>query len=145
MLSLWRKRCDCVRTKLCAANKCLYIIRNLRKEGYVQHEIDHLFDSIVLPKLTYGLSVYGASPSDLTLVQNFLTRCHKRRYTSKKYIISDLLEQSDRRLFKCLNNSSHPLYHLLPRLKESSKRLRTRSAILPLENTERFKDSFLIG
>ena len=54
------------------ANKCLYILRTLRKEQYNQTEIDHLFRSLVLPNIIYGLSIYGASESDLKVVQRFL-------------------------------------------------------------------------
>ena len=32
-----------IKAKLHEANKCLFIIRCLRKEGYTQGEIDHLF------------------------------------------------------------------------------------------------------
>ena len=46
--------------KLIQANKCLYVIRTLRLEGYHQREVDYLFQSIVLPN-RYGLSVYGSS------------------------------------------------------------------------------------
>ena len=60
-----------VRTKLVKANKCWHILRTLRKEHYSQAEIDHLFISIVLPNFSYALSVYGASESDLTVIQNF--------------------------------------------------------------------------
>ena len=60
--------------KLCKANKCLYVIRCLRKEGCSQAEVDHLFSSIVLPNVTYALSVYGASESELTIAQQFLDR-----------------------------------------------------------------------
>ena len=49
-----------VKLKLTKANKCLHVLRCLRKEGYNQQELDHLFISLVLPSLTYGLSVYGA-------------------------------------------------------------------------------------
>ena len=45
-----------VKAKLHEANKCLFVIRSLRKEGYTQDEIDHPFNSIVIPKLLYGLS-----------------------------------------------------------------------------------------
>ena len=55
--------------------------------GYTQDEIDHLFNSIVIPKLLYGLSVYGASVSDLTVIQRFLKRCYKKRYTLVNYNI----------------------------------------------------------
>ena len=41
---------------------------SLRKEGYNQKAIDHLFKAIFLPKLTHGLPVYGASTLDLNAV-----------------------------------------------------------------------------
>ena len=64
-----------VKVKLYEANQCLYILRALRKEGYTQDAIDHLFKAIVLPKFMYALPVYGASSSDVNLVQRFLSRC----------------------------------------------------------------------
>ena len=60
-----------LKEKLCKANKCLYVIRCLRK-GCSQVEGDHLFLSLVLPNVTYALSVYGASESELTIAQQFL-------------------------------------------------------------------------
>ena len=53
------------------ANKCLFILRSIRKEGYSQAELNHLFSCIVLPSITYGLSVYGASEAELTAMQCF--------------------------------------------------------------------------
>ena len=52
-----------LKEKLCKANKCLYVIRCLRKEGCSQAEVDHLFSSIVLPNITYALSVYQGHPT----------------------------------------------------------------------------------
>ena len=95
----------------------MYILRSLRKDGYTQIEIDHLFKAIVLPKITYALPVYGASQVDLNTIQCFLKRCNKRRYTY------DFLEKFDRGLFtKVKNNVNHPLYALLPKVKDSSKK-----------------------
>ena len=34
-----------VKNKLVKANKCLYVLKSLRKEGYKQAEIDFLFDT----------------------------------------------------------------------------------------------------
>ena len=51
-----------------------FVIRCLRKEGGSQAEVDHLISSIVLPNITYALSVYGASESELTIGQQFLDR-----------------------------------------------------------------------
>ena len=60
---------------------------------------------VVLPILTYGLAVYGASDSDLNVIQRFLDRCHKRHFTSSTVSILDLLEQQDKSAFKrAINN-----------------------------------------
>ena len=127
-----------VKAKFHEANKCLFVIRSLRKEGYTQDEIDHLFNSIVIPKLLYGLSVYGASVSDLTVIQRFLKRCYKRRCTSINYNIYDLLEKSDRRLFYNLKHDDHPLKSLLPRYKDYTENLRRKSIVRSSINTECF-------
>ena len=44
------------------------MLRSLRKEGYTQAEFDNLFQCLVIPNLTYGLSVYGAVNAELTTV-----------------------------------------------------------------------------
>ena len=107
-----------VQTKLNEANKCLYIIRELKKGEYSQDEIDHLFKAIVLPKIIYGLPVYGACQATLNTAQCFLERCFKRRYSPKLYNINELLEKCDRKLFnKISSDSSHPLYPMLPQAK----------------------------
>ena len=74
-----------VRAKLIKANKCLFVLKSLRKEGFSQGEVDHLFSALVLPNFTYGLPVYGTIDSDLTVIQNFMDRCFKRKYTSKNF------------------------------------------------------------
>ena len=73
------------RAKLIKANKCLFVLRSLRKERFSKGEVDHLFSALVLPNFTYGLPVYGAVDSDLTVIQHFLDRCFKRKYTSKRW------------------------------------------------------------
>ena len=40
-----------VKTKLFEENKCLFIIRSLRKEGYTQEKVDIFFNAIVLSKI----------------------------------------------------------------------------------------------
>ena len=65
-----------VRNKLIKANKCLFILRYLRKEGYTQSELDYLFQSLVVPNLTFGLLAYGAVNVELMMVQCFLGQCH---------------------------------------------------------------------
>ena len=59
-----------------------------------------MFQSIVMPNFFYGLSVYGASSSDLNNVEHFLDKCYERRYISRKLNIRELLERSDCRTFR---------------------------------------------
>ena len=69
------KHSEHVRAKLIKANKGLFVLRSLRRKGFSQGEVDHLFSALVLPNVTYGLPVYGAIDSDLTVIQNFMDRC----------------------------------------------------------------------
>ena len=95
-----------IKIKLQEANKCLYVIRCLRKEGYQQPEVDYVFRSIVLSKLTYGLPIHASSIPELTTVQNFLQRCFKRKYISYQIDIYNVLEV----LFKKISSMpGHPL------------------------------------
>ena len=133
-----------VKTKLMEANRCLSVLRTLRQESYMQPDIDSLFAAIVLPKITYGPSVYAASPPDLKSAQKFLTCSCKRNYISHPVNVSELVEKSDLAIAnRICKQSSHPLFNLLPCLKESSLNLRNSRSLLPLLNTGRYKSSFL--
>ena len=44
------------------------------EEGFSQGEVDHLFSALVLANFTYGLPVYGAVDSDLTVICDKVTR-----------------------------------------------------------------------
>lgn len=100
-----------VKTKLYEANRCLYVIRSLRKEKYNRKDIDHLFKAIVLPKITYGLPVYGAaSTSDLHECSTGFPQkimMLQGRYISELINIHDLLGKADRKLFKCISSNEN--------------------------------------
>ena len=126
------------------ANKCLFVLRSLRKEGFSQGEVDHLFSALVLPNFTYGLPVYGAVDSDVTVIQNFLDRCLKRKYTSKKMDIRELSKKADKKLFKVRSvDPDCPLSNIIPKKKEIKYQLRNNSANRQDMNTERFKNVFV--
>ena len=135
------KYSELVRAKLIKANKCLFVLRSLRKEGFSQGEVDHLFSALVLPNFTYGLPVYGAVDSDLTVIQNFLDRCFKRKYTSKRMDIRELLEKADKKLFKV--RSVDPLSNIIPKKKGTKNLLRNKSAHRPDIKTDRFESVFV--
>ena len=95
-----------VNLKLIKANKCLHVL---------QYEIDHLFTVSVFPNFIYGLPVYGASEPDLNIIQNFLDRCHKRRFISYPVSIKDLLKNQDCKIFKKVTSiNNHPIASYIP-------------------------------
>lgn len=133
-----------IRQKLIKANKCLFVLRSLRKEGYSQKEIDYLFNSIVLPNVTYGLSIYAASSAELTTVQCFLERCFRRKYTSKYIDVYSLLENQDKQIFiKVKKLDLHPMHCYLPKSQPTKYNLRSKHISKPKINTERFKDCYI--
>ena len=133
-----------VKVKLAKANKGLHILRTLRKEQYDQNEIHLLFKTIVLSNLTYCLSVYGAHERDLNTVQNFLSRCYKRRYISVPLNVKDIMYTQDKKLFgKARALTYHPLNKILPKPKPQQYNLRRMVCLRPKINTERFKNTFV--
>ena len=53
------------------------------------------------------------------------------------------MEACDRRLYSKIKGNVNALHDLLPRIKESSNRVRFKSSQFPKINTNRFKDSFV--
>ena len=128
---------------LCRVIKHYFTFSELyEKELFSQKEIDNLFKTLVLPIFTYGLAVYGASDSDLNVIQRFLDRCHKRHFTSQTVSIFNLLEQQDKPAFKSAINN-HMLGAIIPNKKELVYNLRRKRCHLPQIKTERYKKTFV--
>ena len=95
--------------------------------------------------MVFYLKVYTSIP-ELTTVQNFLQRCFKCKYISYQIDIYNVLEEVDCSLLKKISSMpSHPLYPTIPKTKEKSVCLLVPSSQLPRVNTQRFKNSFLMG
>ena len=125
----------------------VFVLRSLWKEGFSQGEVDHLpvFSALVLPNFTYGLPLYGVADSDLMVIKNFLDRCFKRKYTSKRMDIRELLEKADKKLFKVRSvDPDCTLSNVIPKKpKETKYLLRNKSAHRPDIKTDRFKNVFV--
>ena len=124
-----------VRAKLIKANKCLFVLRSLRKEGFSQVEVDRLFSALVFPNF--------AVDSDLTVIQNFPDKCFKRKYVSKRMDVREILVKADKKLFKVRSvDYDCPLSHIIQKKKENKYQLRNKTAHRPEIKTYRFKKSF---
>ena len=86
--------------------------------------------------------MYGASDSDLNVIQRFLDRCRKRHFNSQTVSIFNLLEQQDKSaLERAINN--HMLGAIIPTEKELVYNLHRRRCHLPQIKTERYKKTFV--
>ena len=93
--------------KLAEENKCLNVIRFLRKEGRSQLDLNYFFKTIVLPSVTYSLVVHGASQPEIETVQDILDRRQKRRYISVRLNVRASLEKQDRASIQTVPASGH--------------------------------------
>ena len=98
------------------------MLRALRREGCNQKENVYLFNSIVLPNMSYGLAVYGAAEAELTTIQRFLDRYKKPWHISHSIDIHDLLEKKKIKKIrtKVMGLEDHTLYDMLPEVKNTS-------------------------
>ena len=99
--------------------------------------------SLGIPNLTDSPSVYSAVNAELTNVQRFLDRCHKRRYISRVVNIYSVSKNQDRKIFdKVKHQEKHPLRNLIRKLKVTEYNLEQKFSHLPKLNTDREKNSY---
>ena len=92
----------------------------------------------------WQMPVYGASDSDLSVIQNFLDRCMKRKFISRNVNIRDLLEKADKTLYqKRSNDPECPFFQFLPKEKNMRYNLRNTSVSV-LESTLTGLRTFLV-
>ena len=123
--------------------RCLYIIKDLKLQNMSTSDINKVFDSLVLSRIRYGISIYGSDTNSLRKIDAFLDTCHTKKYCSKRHYISDLLRSEDQRILQSiLSNPNHPL---LPFLSTDIKQKSTRHGythLKPRTRTKTFLNSF---
>ncbi len=132
--------------EIAKAGSRLYILRICKYYGYPKDQISTLFDSLVFSLILYGIEVWGAAFKGkyLDRVDKFLKRAYRYGYTSKNYVLTDIIRERDTKLWKIISEDvTHSLYELLPPKKTRTLRKRGHNFILPKVRTERYKRSFI--
>ena len=132
-------------TKLVKANKCLHVLRTLRKEHTTlrQRQITFLCLLFYLILAMRCQSMGHRNPI-LRLYKIFLDRCHKRRFISFPVFIKNLLNKQDQNILKKLiSTDCHPLKDIIPVQKTYVHNLRKKGCVRPKINTERFMNTFV--
>ena len=85
--------------------------------------------------------MHEAIDSDLTVIQNFMDKCFKSKYTMD---IRELLEKTDKKIFKVRSmDPDCTLSNIIPKKKKTKYQLRNKSAHRPDIKTDRFKNVFV--
>ena len=95
-------------------NQRLFLLSLLQSFG-LQCSSLHLFNALVINKLTYALPAYaGQLTVDDKHRINAISRKAKRRGLTLTAFDIDTIDKSDRKLFRQATNPGHSLHHLLP-------------------------------
>jgi hypothetical protein len=85
-------------------------------ESFAQLKISRLFDSLIVSLTLYGNEVWGAAHKGkyLDRVEKFLKRACRYGYTSKNYVLFDIIRERDRKLWNVISEgTTHSLHALL--------------------------------
>lgn len=131
--------------KLCAQK--LYLLRLLRNQGLSLHNLNIVFQALVISRIVYCLPVWGGyvTAEQRGQINALFSRAYARGFCFKLYRIDDLLDAADDRLFKAIQSNVHCLHPILPSPKSRSITMRPRGHGFELIrcNFEFVKKSFL--
>jgi hypothetical protein len=132
-----------VKNLLSHVRSLLYLLKDLYLHCIPLHEINRVFEAVIISRITYGISVYGCDKKALKKIDTFLEKCYLKRYSCKKFDIYVILEREDKRLLEnVLKNTAHPLRpYLLSRRKLRSTR-HNFFGVKPRTRTKLFLQSF---
>ena len=123
--------------------RSLYIIRDLKLNSFPQDKIDVVFDSLILSRVRYCISVYGSDKHSLNKIDNFLDSCFRHGHTSIRHSAHDILQREDTRLAQnILRNTNHPLHHVLQQQAKLRKTRHNHTFLKPKTKTIAFSQSF---
>ena len=123
----------------------MYIMRVCKYYGFPIKQLDTLFNTLIMPIITYGIELWGGAYFNKYISQiDIINRAHRNGYISEKLNIKEISIKRDKKLWdKVIHNKDSALQELLPDKLNRHLRPRGHEFELPLVRTERFKSSFV--
>jgi gmma-aminobutyric acid receptor subunit gamma/cGMP-dependent protein kinase 2 len=132
---------------LACCSQRFYLLKLLRDGGMTGDNLDVVFVSLIINRLTYCLSAWGGflNGEQVGRINAVLRRAKRYCLTDYLYDAVGLLDAVDNRLFCSMQNEWHCLHHLLPPKKDDYWTLRPRghTFVLPRCRSELYRQSFL--
>lgn len=136
----FRKHCHRLVSNL---RRQLYILRDLKLNGIPTSNIHLIFESLIISRVRYGLSIYGSDVTSLRKIERFLERCYQKNFCTSQFNILNLRQEEDlRNLRRIQSNSNHPLYPYLSAFKKDRTTRHAFSSTRPYVRTTAFHNAF---
>jgi hypothetical protein len=132
---------------LACCNKSFYLLKTLRDGGMPLAELNVIFCSLIVNRITYCLAAWGGY---LTLEQAgkinaIFKRARRYGFVDCEYDVVGMLALSDSKMFRSIQMEHHCLHYILPLIRpgESFLRMRGHKFYLPLCRYDFYRNSFL--
>ena len=136
----FQKHC---RRLVCDLRRLLYILIDLKLNGVPLDNIHLIFDSLIISRVRYGLSVYGSDSTSLRKIDRFLERCYEKNFCKSRFYIFNLLQEEDlRNLRRIQSDSNHPLHNYLSSFKKDRTTRHGFTSTRPYVRTKAFHQAF---
>jgi len=149
ILSQHLKMDDHVNSILSIITQRFYLLNQLRKLGLPMPALNCIFHALILSRIIYALPAFSGflSATNTARLDAALRRARRWDLTDKLFTVNSLIEETDFKLFRKIQNAEHCLHHLLPALSyasQSSYDLRPRGHPFTLTPADTlFKNSFI--
>jgi hypothetical protein len=121
----------------------LFLLKDLKINGFSTNDIHHVFESLVISRVRYGLSIFGSDSTSLKDIDKFLQKCYEKGYSKTKFDIMELLQEEDQRNLKnILLNINHPLHNYIIAYRKPRTTRHNFTSAKPRVRTRTFLASF---
>ena len=136
----FRKHCRRLVSEL---RRQLYIFKDLKLSNIPLRDIYTIFDSLIVSRIRYGLSIYGSDTKSIRRIDRFLERCFEKNLCPSPIRVLQLRQQEDQRqMNKILLNPRHPMYDYLTSFSKSRTTRHGFASVRPYVRTTAFHNAF---
>ena len=128
------------------ASRRMYILRVCKHYGLSTHQLDLLFNSLIVSLFTFAAEVWGGASYSkyVSQIDKFVNRAYRNGYTINRSDFKATISKRDKKLWsRIINDDKNALHNLLPSKLNRPLRQRGHDFELPIVKTERFKNAFI--
>ena len=137
-----------VKNILTICNQRSYLLKCLKGQGLPSKELHTVFCALIVSRILYALPAWGGFlTADLIgKIDAYLCKAVRWGYNGNLKLLSELLHDTDMKLFRSMLHSTHCIHQLLPPLKFIPMKLRTSHCAfaLPYCHYNLYKHSFVL-